>query len=464
MGIFGGVQVISILCSIIRTKLVAMWIGPAGVGLFALYNSATDMIGNISGLGIRNSSVRDISIESETCSRERIATILSVVRRWSWFLGLAGAIIIISIAPILSKITFGDDKHIWGFVALSVTLLINALANGEYAILQGTARLRRLAHSTTWGVAIGVILSAPLFYYFKIDSIIPALIIYSVSCGASAWFFRNKDFSSDKKNLTAKDTFNIGKGFIKLGIFMTCSDIITQITFYGFVAYLNHNGGTDIVGYYQTGYTLINKYAALILSALGVEYYPRLAKVSGSVIKTNMFVTKEINIALTFLVPIVSLFIVCRELIINILFTPQFLIISQYISFAIIGTLIRAVSWCMAFVILARGNGKLFLMAEIISTIAFIILYIPCYQRWGITGFGYAFIGWYLIYAIFVAYIYFNKFNLSLKSSCLKWLIWGLAISSATLFFMEINSLFGAIICSILAVAVSCFSFKRFIL
>ena len=40
MGIFGGVQVLTILCSIIRTKLVALWIGPLGVGLFGIYNQA----------------------------------------------------------------------------------------------------------------------------------------------------------------------------------------------------------------------------------------------------------------------------------------------------------------------------------------------------------------------------------------------------------------------------------------
>ena len=39
MGLFGGVQIAGILCSIIRTKLVAMWIGPVGVGLFGLFKN-----------------------------------------------------------------------------------------------------------------------------------------------------------------------------------------------------------------------------------------------------------------------------------------------------------------------------------------------------------------------------------------------------------------------------------------
>lgn len=37
MGLFGGAQAAVILMSIVRTKLVAVWLGPLGVGLNAIY-------------------------------------------------------------------------------------------------------------------------------------------------------------------------------------------------------------------------------------------------------------------------------------------------------------------------------------------------------------------------------------------------------------------------------------------
>ena len=83
MGIFGGVQVLNILCSIIRTKLVALWIGPLGVGLFGLFNQALEMINIATNLGVRNSSVRDISQAVEQRDSTLIARIVTVVRRWS---------------------------------------------------------------------------------------------------------------------------------------------------------------------------------------------------------------------------------------------------------------------------------------------------------------------------------------------------------------------------------------------
>jgi len=39
MTLFSGTRVLILLCSVVRIKLVALWIGAAGVGLFGIYNS-----------------------------------------------------------------------------------------------------------------------------------------------------------------------------------------------------------------------------------------------------------------------------------------------------------------------------------------------------------------------------------------------------------------------------------------
>ena len=102
MGLFGGVQVMGILCSIIRTKLVALWIGPVGIGLFGLFNNALEMIATGTNLGIRSSSVRDISQALEKRDPSLVARMVTVVRKWSLWLGLAGALLTLAAAPLLS--------------------------------------------------------------------------------------------------------------------------------------------------------------------------------------------------------------------------------------------------------------------------------------------------------------------------------------------------------------------------
>ena len=39
--LFGGVQVINILVSILKSKIVALWLGTTGFGIMSLFNSAT---------------------------------------------------------------------------------------------------------------------------------------------------------------------------------------------------------------------------------------------------------------------------------------------------------------------------------------------------------------------------------------------------------------------------------------
>ena len=435
MGLFGGVQVMGILCSIIRTKLVAMWIGPVGIGLFGLFNNALEMISTGTNLGIRSSSVRDISQALDKREPGLVARMVAVVRKWSLWLGLAGALITLSLAPVLSQLTFGDATHIWGFVALSIAVLLQALTNGEYAVLQGTARLKRLASVSLWGTIFGLAVSVPLFYFLRERSILPSIIAYAMALAVFAWLFRNRDYPA--VSISRRETFDMGKGFVKLGIFMTLGNFATILASYAFNAWLNVNAGTEQVGFYQAGYTLINKYTGLILTALGMEYYPRLAKVAESRLRLRAFVSQEINVAIAIMAPVVALFILLRELVVWILYTPEFNVILTFVSWGMIGTVLRTLSWCLAFTILAKGDGKTYLWTEAASAVINLVLNIVFYQWWGLTGLGIAFLVSYLIYTLIIAVVYFRVYHLSVTLASLYNILWTLAVAAAVMVAME---------------------------
>lgn len=459
MGMFGSIQVFNILCAIVRTKLVALWIGPVGMGLFTIFNSAVDMIANITSLGIRTSSVRNISIETER--HDKLVKVCTVVRRWAMVLGMIGAIVLACLSPLLSRMSFGDDSHTAGFIVLSVALLANSLANGEQSILQGTSMLRRLAKASLYGAFTGLVLSIPLYYYLGEQSIIPSILCYSLSLLLFSYMMRNKNVSLKGDTLTLKDTINIGKDFLKLGAFITIIDVVSQITNYAFVSYLNHAGGTETVGYYQAGYTLISKYTGLIFSALSVEYFPRLSKVADSNFKVKTFVSQELNIVMMILTPVMIAFILFRRLIINVLYTDDFFVIETFISVGMVGMIFRAVSWCMAYVILAKGRGKLFLITETLSTVNFFVLYVAAYHFMGLDGFGYAFLAWYFAYVVIIGFCYYRVFKLKLAKSCYQWIAWSIVASVSALLLMQHGSVAGTAAVLVVAVVFSLLQFKK---
>lgn len=453
MGIFGGVQVMGILCSIIRTKLVAMWIGPVGIGLFGLFNNALEMIATGTNLGIRSSSVRDISQAHDKSDPGLISRMVTVVRKWSMWLGLAGALLTLVLAPALSQMTFGDSTHIWGFVALSVAVLLQALTNGEYAVLQGTSRLKRLASVTLWGTIVGLAVSVPLFYLLRSRSILPSILAYAAALAAFAWLLRNREYPA--ASLSHRETFDMGKGFVKLGIFMTLGNFAGILASYAFNAWLNVNTNTEQVGFYQAGYTLINKYTGLILTALGMEYYPRLSKVADSRLRLRAFVSQEINVAIAVMAPVVALFILLRELVVWILYTPEFNVILTFVSWGMIGTIFRTLSWCLAFTILAKGDGKTYLWTEVASAIINLVLNIVFYRWWGLTGLGVAFLVSYLLYTIIVAVVYFRLYKLRISLASTYNLLWTLTVTASVMVAMEKGLMPVAIVLASISIVVA---------
>ena len=453
MGLFGGVQVMGIICSILRTKLVAMWIGPVGIGLFGLFNNALEMLSTGTNLGIRSSSVRDISQALERRDPGMVSRMITVVRKWSLWLGLAGALFTLAMAPALSQITFGDTAHIWGFVALSIAVLLQALTNGEYAVLQGTARLKRLAIVTLWGTIVGLAVSIPLFYLLRERSILPSIITYATAMAAFAWIFRNREYPA--ATVSRRDTLDMGKGFVKLGIYMTLGNFASILASYAFNAWLNVNASTEAVGFYQAGYTLINKYTGLILTALGMEYYPRLAKVADSRLRLRAFVSQEINVAIAVMAPVVALFILLRELVVWILYTPEFNVILTFVSWGMIGTIFRTLSWCLAFTILAKGDGKTYLWTEVASAVINLALNIVFYRWWGLTGLGIAFLVSYVLYTIIVAVVYFKVYRLRISHASLYNLLWTLAVAIGVMAAMETGLLPVAIALAVVSVLVA---------
>lgn len=453
MGIFGGVQMMGILCSIIRTKLVALWIGTVGVGLFGLFNNALEMLNIATNLGIRSSSVRDISQAAEARDESLIARIIAVVRKWSLWLGLGGATLTLALAPLLSKVTFGTQDHVWGFVALSIAVLLMALTNGEQAVFQGLARLKKLARITVLGTVSGLLVSIPLFYYLGKESVVPSIIAYALCNAAFALALRNKEYPTVSVNRT--ETMTMGREFVRLGVFMTIGNFVTILATYIFNAWLNNRAGTGEVGLYQAGYTLINKYTGLILTALGMEYYPRLARVAAKKTMLRIYVSQEINIALLVMVPVIAAFVLLREPIIYILYSKDFLSIMPFISWGMMGIIFRAISWSMAFVILAKGDGKVYLLTETLSAVTGLVLNIAFYSQWGLVGLGWAFTAWYIIYTIIILVVYKAYYHLALSRMCMVSVAWSVATTLAVVIALEGGWLVTAIAVAVVATTIN---------
>lgn len=415
MWLFSWVQIITIAGSVIRTKLVAIWIGSVGIGLFGLFNNAVDTICVLTQLGIRQSSVRNLAAASAT---DRIRVVTGAIRRWSWLLGIIGALLTLLFSPLLSELTFGNRHYTLGFIILSVAVFLSSITNGELAIMQGMDKLNRLAKSTVYGSIAGLIVSIPLFYWLGESSIVWSILAYFVCNGIAVWLVRIK-FPKTQPPIQRPNYFAEGKEFILLGIFMTISVFIAIAVNYIFMIYLNFAAGIAEVGEYQAGYTIVTKYLGLIFTAIGLEFYPRLSKVQHSRSRMSTFVAHEIKIALLVILPGATIMMSLDDLIIRMLYSSEFLPAASYVNYALAGTALRAVSWCMAFTILARGDGKIYLVTESISGVCFLIFSYIGFNLGGLEGLGIASAVWYGAYTVNIGIVYLFRYKLKINRGIL---------------------------------------------
>ncbi len=202
---------------------------------------------------------------------------------------------------------------------------------------------------------------------------------------------------------------------------------------------LNHHGDASTVGFYQSGFTLVNRYAGLLFSAIAMEYYPRLSQNISHRRRSETFVSHEMSIALWVLLPVIAAFVAADRLIVQVLFTKEFYVIIPFITWAMVGTAFRAVSWCMAFVILARGDGKVYLVTECLSALVSITLNIVAYNLGGISALGIAYMLWYALYTLIVWAVYRYRYGMRLRRGMWRLILLVLLVGVASVLGSKIG-------------------------
>jgi Polysaccharide biosynthesis protein. len=190
--LFGGVQFFQIIISVIRSKFVAVLLGPSGMGVVGLLASTTVLVTGLTNFGLSTSAVKNISEANATGNEERIAGVVSVMRRLVWITGALGTLLMLVFSPWLSEVTFGNRDYTLAFVWISITLLLNQLSSGQLVLLQGLRKLQHLAKANVYGSIGGLIITVPLYYKFGEKGIVPVIIIISFMTLFFSWYFAKK--------------------------------------------------------------------------------------------------------------------------------------------------------------------------------------------------------------------------------------------------------------------------------
>jgi len=414
--IFGGVQVFNIIIQVIRSKFVAVLLGPSGMGIMGLLTSTTGIISSLTNFGLGTSAVKDISSALGSDNEKRIRIVITVVRRLVWITGLIGFLVTAILSPWLSQLTFGNKNYTLAFIWISVTLLLNQLSSGQLVVLQGLRKLNYLARANLTGSFIGLFVTVPIYYVWGLDGIVPGIIGTAIISFLMSWYFSSK-MKVEKAELTRSQTFAEGKSMLKMGFMISLNGILVIGSSYIIRVFISRTGSVEQVGLYNAGFAIINTYVSLIFNAMATDYYPRLSAISGDNKLCKQTINQQAEIALLILAPILIVFLIFINWVIILLYSHRFTEVNGMIQWAALGMFFKTAGWSVAFIFLAKGTTKLFFWNELIATLYILSFNLAGYYFWGLTGLGLSFAVAYLIYAIQVFVVSKIKFEFEFDQS-----------------------------------------------
>lgn len=409
--LFGGVQIVTIILGILKSKVVALWLGAAGYGILSIFNSTTSLISYITNLGLQSSAVRDIANAHGKNDIRLVSGIIKAINRLVLITGLGGALTTIVLSPWLSEWLFNSNSYTISFVLLSSVVLLTGIYTGNYATLQGTRSLKLLANANIFGAIAGFLCSLPMFYFFREEGIVWAIILSAISTTIISLLYFKK-VNLVHINQTYKETFKIGLSTLKLGIMMSLSGIASSLIQFGLKAFIAKTGTLNEVGLYEAGWVINASYLGLVFTAMSRDFFPRLSQNVNDHKIVKSILNQQIEITLLILAPMIIAMVVFLPFIIQLFYSSEFLGTVAMTKWILIGSLIKAGSWGISYIFLAKGDGKQYLINELGISVFFFPLYLIFYNLFGLVGIGYAFTIGYIIYFILVLFVAWEKYKI----------------------------------------------------
>jgi len=188
----GSSSLLNILIGIVRTKAMAVLLGPAGFGLMGLYGSIADFALMIAGLGINNSGVRQIAEAVGTGDTKRIARTVVVLRKTSIILGILGTVLLAVFSRQVSTFTFGSDQNAAAVLLLSLVVFFRMVSDNQGALIQGLRRISDLAKMGVLGTFLGMVISIPFVYFLREKGVVPSLVAFAVIGNIVSFMYSRK--------------------------------------------------------------------------------------------------------------------------------------------------------------------------------------------------------------------------------------------------------------------------------
>jgi O-antigen/teichoic acid export membrane protein len=396
--IIGGASVINILISLLRTKVAAVLLGPAGIGLIGLFQNLLATASSVAALGFGAVGTRQIAEASGRADTDEVAAARRALFWGTLILALLGVLLVWLLREWLAVRLMGD-AHLAGDVGwLALGVGVTVAGGSQGALLNGLRRIGDIARVSIWSSVMSTVLGIGALMLWGTQ----ALIIFVLAAPLAAFVVGHVYVARLPKVLSAptplpqlmgqwRTLARLGAAFMVSGVVVTAGQLAVR-------SMVQHQLGAEALGQFQAAWAISMTYIGFVLGAMGTDYYPRLTAAIHDHAAVNRLVNEQTEVALLLAGPVLIGMLALAPWVIELLYSSKFQEAANILSWQILGDVLKIVSWPLGYLILASGNGRAYMLVESAAISIFALLVWLLLPSLGVTATGIAFLGMYIVH------------------------------------------------------------------
>jgi O-antigen/teichoic acid export membrane protein len=420
--ILSSSSLVSILVGLVSAKAYALLIGPVGTGHMGLLQGLIGLAGLIAALGIGTGLVR----LGAGALGEEDAPRFAALRRAAWGLALLSGGVMASLLVLfrepVSSLMLGGVSHSGAVWFAAAALIINLASEVQTGILNAHHRVASLAQIGVINSVLGVLAGVAFVWRWGEGGIVAAVVVVPLIAWLTSRVYLKRDLPASSARVNVRETLGAARALLRFGLPYTLSMIAgagVQLLIPVLVLKIL---GEESVGYYRAAVTLSVTYLGFLLSAMALDYFPRISAVSTQPEALRQLVNQQHRVVMMLGVPMILGMLALAPYLIPLVYSNAFTPAVAIVEWQLIGDILKFSSWTMSFVILARSGSLVFLLTEIVGGGTYLASSWLGMHFFGLSGLGAAHLVTYAVYAFVVMRILVREIDFRPTAENVSWL------------------------------------------
>ena len=415
-----GAQVVTLATSFIRAKVIAMTMGPSGIGLVGIMTSFNGNMTALAAWGLGTSGVRLIAAsEGDQRVRKQAA-----VRRFGLIVSALGLFLTLLFFWPVTIVTFHEGGYAVELLIAGMAVPCLIASTMWSALLQADGHIKSLAALQVSSALAGLVLGTPLIYIFGTIGIASSILLAAAMPAAATWWVARRHcpvgaIGADNDDL--KSMVKLGGGLVVVGIASQAAAYVVRLLV---IRHYVSQGGDGLAeaGYYQAAITIAGSLPAVVFGAMGTDFFPRVAAAKSEA-DAQLLSEKQMQAGLLLALPLLTALLTMSEVSLQVLYDDRFDPAAPLLAWMIWGVFLRLLSWPLGYWMLARGSARTVVIVESLSNLVMVALPLILIPKFGVLGAAFSFAISYLIYSGVMLSVSRSRSGKWIASEVLGWFV-----------------------------------------